>query len=81
MRFGENPENCLNLGELELFFQFFPKGGNLVEYAEKRCFFEVLIQGFFCGNAKNVIFEILINRPQSTNPDCLKNAKSENLIV
>jgi hypothetical protein len=40
-------------------FSIFASGvSNLVEYAEKWCFFDVLIQGFFCGNARNVIFGI-----------------------
>jgi hypothetical protein len=32
--------------------------GNLVDFAEKGCFFDVLIQGFFCGIARNSIFEL-----------------------
>jgi hypothetical protein len=31
---------------------------NLVECAEKRCFLDVLIRAFFCGNSRNVIFGI-----------------------
>jgi hypothetical protein len=59
LRFGENPENCLNFSEWELFFTIFASGvSNLVEYAKKWCFFDVFIQGFFRGNARNVIFGI-----------------------
>jgi hypothetical protein len=59
LRFGENPENCLNFSGSVLFFSILASGvSNMVEGAEKECFFDVLIKGFFCGNARNVIIGI-----------------------
>jgi hypothetical protein len=61
LRFGEYPENCLNFSAKELIFNIIVSGVSIADSAiwlklPKRVFFDVLIQGFFCGDARNVNF-------------------------